>query len=304
MLKNQAIASNALNSDSLAFSVVDPIVNDLGDYNVPSQNKTVNSFKTTQQSISNDLDSILIKDHSADQSDRNFSRGLDEGFSNTLEVIDASTSDTLFDLDASDLGAAGTASNYNLAASYYYSDPIDYGNPAGEAAYWRYQAGDFSCTVVAQVSVYESLTGYRVSETDASNYAQSQGWFDPQTGTPIPDTGKLLNAWGIATYGGENWTINDLAYALQKGDKPMVALDGNEIWYPMRDSYGNPAEYIDEGHTAWVTGIDVKPDGSINIILNDSGIQNGQSEIVSSTDFYNAWQDYGYFASIADNPFT
>jgi hypothetical protein len=303
MPKNQAIASNALNSDSLAFSFVDPIINDLDGYNAPSQNKTMNSSEITQQSISEHLDSSLINDNSADQSDRNFSGELDEGSSNTLEVTDASTSDTLFDLDASSaLGAAGTASRDTLAASYY--DPVDYGNPSREAAYWRYQAGNASCTVVAQVSVYQSLTGNWVSETDACNYAQSQGWFSPQTGTPRPYTGKILKAWGITTNEWYNLRINNLAAALQKGDKPIVALDANEIWHPIYDRNGNPVEQTDVGHTAWVTGIDVKPNGSINVILNDSGVTNGKSETVSSADFYNAWKDTGYFASIADNPFT
>jgi hypothetical protein len=303
MSKIQAIAPDALNSDSLAFSFVDPMVNDLDGYNAPSQNKTMNSSEITQQPISDHLDSSLITGNSADQCDFNFSGGLDEGSSNNLEVTDASTSDTLFDLDVSDLGATGTASSYTLATSYYY-DPVDYGNPAREAPHWRQQAGGSSCAVVAQVGVYESLTGNQVSETDASNYAQSQGWFSPQTGTSIPYIGKLLNAWGIATYGGYNSTINELASALQKGDKPIVALDAYEIWYPTRDIYGNPVEYIDGGHAVWVTGIDVKPDGSINVILNDSGTLYGKSETVSFTDFYNAWQDTGYFASIADNPFT
>jgi hypothetical protein len=309
MPNKQEIASDSLNANSLAFSLADPIFNDRDRSNVPAQSKTGNSVKAKQKNISDDLDSSLMMGYATKQFDRSFSGGK-ESRSNTLEVTDASTSDTLFDLGASEgavrtgaVGASGTASRSALAAPYVY-DIMDYGNPYNDSYYWRKQSSQSSCAVVAQMSVYQSLTGYSVSEAAASNYAQSQGWFNPQTGTPVPDTGKLLNAYGIKTYGGFNLNLNHLAAALKRGDKPIVALDGREIWYPRRNPSGTPADQKNIGHAVWVTGIDVKPNGLTYVILNDSGIGRGRSEIVRSADFYNAWRDYGYFGAIADNPMT
>ena len=95
-------------------------------------------------------------------------------------------------------------------------------------------------------------------------------------------------------------SINTLASTLANGDKPIVALDANEIWYPQRDSYGNP---IEQAIAVWVTGIDGELDGSINIILNDSGTPYGQASVIDYYDFMNAWQDYNNFVVVADNPF-
>ncbi|GFE71770.1 hypothetical protein CFPU101_43800 [Chroococcus sp. FPU101] len=52
-----------------------------------------------------------------------------------------------------------------------------------------------------------------------------------------------------------------------------------------------------------MTGIDCESDGSVNIILNDSGTPNGQASVIDYYDFMNAWQDYGNFVIVADNPF-
>jgi hypothetical protein len=82
-----------------------------------------------------------------------------------------------------------------------------------------------------------------------------------------------------------------------------VGLDANEIWDPIYDYFGNPLEQEDGGHAVWVTGIDYGWDGSISIILNDSGTPNGMASVIAYADFMNAWQDYGNFVSIADNPF-
>jgi hypothetical protein len=281
MLKHHTIASDTLGSDSLSSMPVDPILQD-------QNTEFVSSSGSNQDSVT--------------QSDRSFSEPIENEIFTDLEVIDAPMSDTLFDLSASNVGVAGATPQYTVGTSY--SDPIDYGDPLTDSVHWRLQAGNASCSVVAQISVYESLTGYRVSETEACNYAQSQGWFNPQSGTPQVYGGKVLNALGIRTYGGSNVTLNNLAYALQKGDKPIVSVDANEIWNPIHDSNGNPVEQADAGHAVWVTGIDIKPNGSINIILNDSGTRYGKSETVNFLDFYYAWQDRSFYATIADNPMT
>ena len=185
-----------------------------------------------------------------------------------------------------------------------YNEPIEYGDPITEANYWRQQEGSASCAIVAQISIYESLTGQRITESSASEVAYQQGWFDPVTGTPEPYIGYILEDLGIETFQMNDATLETLEYALSIGDKPIVGLDANEIWYPQYDLYNNPVEQEDAGHAVWVTGIDYQTDGSVDIILNDSGHPNGSTSVVDYHDFMNAWQDYDYFATIADNPFT
>lgn len=220
-----------------------------------------------------------------------------------LEVIDAPIDDVvLFDFDRPSIGNAAT--NATESSGTLSDDPIEYGDPLTDANYWRQQQGENSCAVVAQISVYESLTGEHISEDAACDYAQQQGWFDPSSGTPLDSTDKLLNALGIETYQQYDTSFNSLESALAAGDKLIAVLDANEIWNPQYDSYGNPVEQTDEGHAVWVTGIDYQPNGSIGIVMNDSGISSGMASVVDYYDFMNAWQDYNHLVSVADNPLT
>jgi hypothetical protein len=178
-----------------------------------------------------------------------------------------------------------------------------YGNPVQDAHYWKQQQGDNSCAVVAQLSIYEAITGQDISEAEACEIAQANGWFDQQMGTNPQDVGKLLNALGIPTTQSYDASLSDIAKGLEQGDKIIVGLDASEIWSPAKDpSTGQPLEQSNAGHAVWVTGIEQAADGSINLILNDSGSPNGQMATVSAEDFLNAWQDYGNFLVIADAP--
>jgi hypothetical protein len=183
-----------------------------------------------------------------------------------------------------------------------YENTVEYGDPLADADYWQYQDGDYSCGVVAQISVYESLTGERITEADASDFAADQGWFDPDSGTYYKDSGNLLENWGIEVSSSYDNSLADLTNALEAGDKPIVGLDGNEIWYPEYDRRGNSIEQEDAGHLVWVTGINYESNGSVDIILNDSGDPNGSASVVGYDDFMNAWDDTDFFAAIAENP--
>ncbi|NJO95462.1 MAG: hypothetical protein HC764_04950 [Pleurocapsa sp. CRU_1_2] len=112
----------------------------------------------------------------------------------------------------------------------------------------------------------------------------------------LENTGNILEDLGINTYRSYDTSFTDLEDALAIGDKPIVGLDGNEIWNPEYDRSGNSLEQEDAGHAVWVTGINYESDGSIDVILNDSGIPNGSASVVDYEDFMNAWSDYDSFA--------
>lgn len=218
-----------------------------------------------------------------------------------LEVLDAPSDDVfVFDFNQPSLGNVETNATESLGGLL--DDPIEYGDPLTDANYWQYQQHPYSCAVVAQISIYQSLTGQYISEQDASNYAQQQGWFDPNIGTQKEFSGHLLNSLGIGTYQQGDATLSTLESALAMGDKPIVALDGNEIWSPQLDLNGNPVEQANAGHAVWVTGIDYEPNGSIGIVINDSGTPTGMASVIDYNNFLNAWQDFNCFVSVADNP--
>ncbi|MBW4535634.1 MAG: C39 family peptidase [Pleurocapsa minor HA4230-MV1] len=222
--------------------------------------------------------------------------------STTLQSLETNQSNSLGGLSDEMLAHSNVLNNNSNSLGASSKNTIEYGDPLIDADYWREQRGDYSCAVVAQISVYESLTGQRISETDAADYAYQKGWFDPDSGTSPKDMDNLLADWGIETYTPPDASFANLENALARGDKPIVALDGNEIWSPQSDRQGNSLEQSDAGHAVWVTGIDYESNDSVNIILNDSGIPNGSSSVVEYDDFINAWSDYDSFVAIADNP--
>jgi len=177
------------------------------------------------------------------------------------------------------------------------------GDPIADAAHWQPQQGSSSCAVVAQISVYESITGNEISESEACRIAEANGWFDPANGTTPENIGKLLNAFGVPTHKSYDASLEEIALALEQGDKVIVGLDSNEIWQPRIDpATGQALEQPDAGHAVWVTGIDQQPDGSVQVILNDSGNPDGRMMAVDAKDFLNAWQDYDNLLVVAGAP--
>lgn len=223
--------------------------------------------------------------------------------STTLPSLETNQTNSLGGLSSELLAHSKVLNKNSNSLGGLYENTIEYGDPLADADYWREQERDYSCAVVAQISVYESFTGETISEDDAVDYASEQGWLDSDSGTPFEDADNILADLGIETHASYDTSFTELEDALAKGDKPIVGLDANEIWSPEYDRQGNSIEQSDAGHAVWVTGIDYESNGSVNIILNDSGISDGSYSVVEYDDFINAWSDADYFAAIAENPF-
>ena len=199
----------------------------------------------------------------------------------------------------------------------YIWDPLDYsfyphktvwdsndfhgvGNPFEDADCYNQQNSPTSCAVVAQISVYESMTGIELPEAVVCELAENAGWYDAETGTSPENVGKILEALGITVERSWDCSLGDIARALTSGDKILVGLDAAEIWDPYRDAVtGMPLEQSFSGHAVWVTGLDFESDGSVKIILNDSGTPEGKMFAVDAVDFLNAWEDTGCFMAVA-----
>lgn len=243
---------------------------------------------------------LLVENLDIDLETESISIDLDEHQIDTLEVsTDNTSNEELSTLNIVD-------SFHNLFDWFAPENQWDieefdgWGNPQDDAVFWQQQEGSSSCAVVAQTNVYESITGHRISEEEACKIAQQNDWFDPDLGTHPSDIGKLLNELGIPTEQKYDAQLEDIANALEKEDRVIVGLDANEIWYPLRDGSGNPIEQTNAGHAVWITGIDTQADGSVKIILNDSGSPDGQMAVVDALDFLNAWEDFGNLIVVTD----
>jgi hypothetical protein len=164
------------------------------------------------------------------------------------------------------------------------------GHPDVYSHDWQQQTGE-DCTVIAQGDVLASITGHMLSEHQLCEEAISHHLYDPRTGTPPDDLGKLLALHGIPVERHEHATFDDLVHALQNNQRVIVGVNANGIWFPHRDvTTGEPAHLPYAGHAVWVTGISTSQAGT-KVILSDSGPANGSAEAVDIRDFLNAWHD-------------
>ncbi len=72
--------------------------------------------------------------------------------------------------------------------------------------------------------------------------------------------------------------------------KPVVAVDGNEIWYGNTETYAPN----DPNHAVEVIGIDYSSPEPM-VIINDSGTMDGHAITVPASQFMDAWEDSGYY---------
>jgi hypothetical protein len=269
---NQNYSDNS--NDLVNWDYDNSIITDHVDFN----QENVDNFIDSDVNLSNDFSENLVTDY-------------DQNFDNSSLIAETEISNNFVN-----------SSNYYIYEENWDLSKFDgVGNPFGDADCWQQQDGQNSCAVVAQMGVYESITGVELSEEEVSKFAEANGLFDPEMGTFPDDVGKILNAFGLTTESHFDANLSDIAEALEKGDKVIVGLDANETWQPLRDANGNPIEQEDGGHAVWVTGIDQLPDGSVKLILNDSGIPDGQMKVVDGVDFINAWDDFGNQIVIAHN---
>lgn len=164
---------------------------------------------------------------------------------------------------------------------------------------WHLQEAPNSCAIACQTDILNSF-GINVSEGQIAKLAEDRGWYDPAIGTPPQALGYVLEAYGIPVTQNYDTSLTTLKDTLDNGEKVMVGLDANEIWAPDKDFSGNPLEQPDAGHAVWVTGIEMKPNGELEVILNDTGQVQGRGARIAMDDFVNAWDDFGRYAAVTD----
>ena len=122
--------------------------------------------------------------------------------------------------------------------------------------------------------------------------AEENGWFYEENGTPFLHMNKMLDYYGIENEMSFNNDEADLREALENGEKVIVSVDADEIWYGETDDVFTPTDGAN--HAVQVIGIDYSDPDNPMVILNDSGHPDGCGEMVPLDVFMDAWEDGGY----------
>ena len=156
---------------------------------------------------------------------------------------------------------------------------------------WHVQEGDNSCAVCAQQFIINEFLDTEFSEAELCAIARQQGWYDPASGTSPGDVGNLLEYFGIDTQMNYEGTIQDIKNTLDQGGRAIVAVDSMALWV---DGAGNYPLYGAD-HAVEVIGIDDSDPLNVQVILNDSGVQDGGGKAVPYLEFMEAWGFGGGF---------
>lgn len=200
--------------------------------------------------------------------------------------------DDIWDAGESEIMEVADADAYNEYA--HFDDPSDMdgiiGNPGESLDSWHVQT-DNTCAVVSQEFVLENLLDREFDEGELREIAEENGWYD--NGTSMEDVGKLLEYYGLDVEQSMGNTLNDLRDSLAEGNQIIVGVDADEIWSGQNEEMFGPG--MDANHAIQVIGIDESNPDDIKVIINDSGVANGQGVMVPADSFIDAWEDSGCF---------
>ena len=160
---------------------------------------------------------------------------------------------------------------------------------------WHPQGEDMSCAVSVQELIAEQLLDQEFSEAAIIDFAEQAGWYDPIEGTTLDNTGNVLEAMGLEVERDYDGTLSEVMQALADGEKVICGVD-NMILYDPRfaDMPGRVAN-----HAVQLVAIDFSDPENPQVILNDTGVPNGQGIRHDLDVFMAAWKTSGNFAVYA-----
>ena len=165
------------------------------------------------------------------------------------------------------------------------------GNPTADMSHWEYQGDTNRCALYSQLFVIEEITGEELNINDLVQLCEKNGWTYENGSTPILNMGNVLGHYGIEHKMSFRNDMDDLTRALENGEKVIVSIDADEIWFGESDDVFTPNDGVN--HAVEVIGIDNSDPEHPMVILNDSGTPNGQGELVPADTFMDAWDDGG-----------
>lgn len=163
------------------------------------------------------------------------------------------------------------------------------GNPAESMQEWEYQGDTNRCALYAQKFVIEELRDTEIDIEELARFAEGNGWFGEESGTPLLNMDKVLEHFGIQSEMSFYNDISDIERCLQNGGKAIVSIDADEIWYGEDNDLFTPNDA--PNHAVEVIGIDRSDPDEPMVILNDSGNPQGCGEMIPLETFLDAWED-------------
>lgn len=157
---------------------------------------------------------------------------------------------------------------------------------------WHVQAEPMSCTVSTQELVAEQLLDQELSESEMIDHARRKGWYDPVEGASKADTGKLLEEMGFEVQRENDMEFTDLLEALASGEKVICAVDMLTLNCP--EAAGLPGRRAN--HVVQLVAVDLSDPENPQVILNDTGVPNGQGIRHDLDTFMQAWKTSRNFA--------
>lgn len=164
-----------------------------------------------------------------------------------------------------------------------------YGDPEESMEHWEYQGNTNRCAIYSQLFVIEELTGQELDIEELADIAEENNWFTEEMGTPVTYMNKLLDYYGVENEMTFDNDLEDLKESLEAGEKVIVSLDADEVWFGDDDTIYSPDEGVN--HAVQVIGIDYSNPDEPMVILNDSGTPDGCGEMVPLDTFLDAWED-------------
>lgn len=170
-------------------------------------------------------------------------------------------------------------------------DDLTAGTPETDVESWHLQSEANSCAVCCQEFVAEQLLEQDFSEQKMVEYATEQGWYNKETGTTMSDVGNLLETLGLEVERESGLMLSDLFGELENGHKIICGVNNMVLENPeLAELPGCQAN-----HAVEVIGIDYSNPEQVQVVLNDSGVENGMGRSVSADTFLKSWETSGRY---------
>ena len=172
------------------------------------------------------------------------------------------------------------------------------GTPDADMALWDQQDAPMSCAVATTNMMFKSM-GLDVGEDLIADTFQSYGVYDPVEGSRIDILDNAINMMAetngldieAQTLSGAN--VDDLDSMLERGIRPLIAVDGAELYSGAGGRLLNDLGLLpDAPHAVQLIGIERTPEGDFAVI-NDPGFPAGAGQRIPMDAFNDAWADTG-----------
>lgn len=169
-----------------------------------------------------------------------------------------------------------------------------------------FQGYDSTCAVRSQQIILRDF-GMDISQEQLIAFAEQNGWFSEEDGTPLGYVGYILQSQGVGVHQEMDCTMYDLVNELSQGHRVIVGVDADELWddgfMGLKGDWNDLVHGEAANHALIVAGVEVNPNNpdDVKVILTDPGT--GDLRVEYDFDkFMDAWQDSHCFMVATNEP--